>query len=433
MSWSVEGRVYHSYSEYQGALSRHRDNRLRHLVDRLEIPAADTSRIESALAEAQARRHAVERLGRQVRAEAAERRQELGEHVRRMDSAFAEVEGAETTLLRDLDAAGARLEKKVRALEELRRAEADATAKALQSELAADARDESRARARREQLLRQTGDLLDRAGGGKRLENLGLDDAPLRSLLERARSADRLEGLELARRAHDQARALESEAIWRESRLRSLREVYRAETQSLLQSLAFSDDDRRDLVGEGSAALDQPLRRELDSLLTRIDSVQRYEDHEVRFDGIGHAIDVVGVRVADLVTQVRDFDRLDEARLDLVRNHLADKLRTALGEEVSIQEVRPGALGLQPVEVHLRTAQGEKIDCSVALDGSLRIHHYEHTDQASCARSASRLAERLPELMAMQEKPRLDIAAETGAARAAGNAERTREEPGRTR
>ncbi|HVR97932.1 MAG TPA: hypothetical protein VMW27_15040 [Thermoanaerobaculia bacterium] len=427
MSWSVEGHVYHSYSEYQRALSRHRNDRLRRLVDRLEIPAADTSRTESELAAAQARRHAVERLGRQIHAEAADRRQKLGEHVRRMESAFAEVEQAETTLARDLDAAAARLETKVRDLEELRRTQAEATAKSLQSEIAIDARDEERTRQRREKLLRETRDLLDRAGG-ERLKTLGLDDAPLRSLLERARSADRVEGLELARRAHDQARALESEAVWRESRLRSLREVYRAEVQSLLQSLEFSADDRRELVGEGSAALDQPLRRELEGLLVRIEGVQHYEDHEVRFDRIGEAVDVVGVRVADLATQVRDFDRLDEARLDLVRNHLEEKLRTALGEEVSIQEVRPGALGLQPVEVHLRTARGEKIDCSVALDGSLRIHHYEHVDQASCARSASRLAERLPELMALREQPRLDIAAETGAARAAGAAQKTDEQ-----
>lgn len=433
MSWSVEGRVYHSYSEYQQALSHHRGDRLRRLVDRLEIPAADTSRTESVLADAQVRRHAVERLGRQVHAEAAERRQKLGEHVRRMEDAFAEVEGAETTLLRDLNAAGARLEEKVRVLEELRRAEVDATAKSLQSELAADARDEARTRARREQLLRETRDLLDRAGGGKRLEPLGLDDAPLRALLERARSADRLEGLELARRAHDQARAFESEAVWRESRLRSLREVYRTETRSLLQALEISGDDRRELVGEGSAALNQPLRRELESLLTRIDGIEHYEDHETRFDRIGQAVAMVGVRVADLATQVRDFDRLDEARLDLVRNHLVEKLRTVLGEEVSIQEVRPGGLGLEPVEVHLRTARGEKIDCSVALDGSLRIHHYEHVDQASCARSASRLAERLPDLMAMQEQPRLDIAAGTGAARAAGTEERNLDQPRRTR
>ena len=153
------------------------------------------------------------------------------------------------------------------------------------------------------------------------------------------------------------------------------------------------------------------MRQELDRLLERIADVTAYEDHEDRFGQIGRAIDVVSLRVSDLAAQVRDFDQLEEARVDLVRNRLQDKLAEALGERVQVDQVEPGALGLQPVEVRMHTAGGEKIDCSISIDGTLRIHHYEHVDQASCARSARKLAESLPELMAMRGEPRLDIAA----------------------
>jgi hypothetical protein len=230
----------------------------------------------------------------------------------------------------------------------------------------------------------------------------------------------------VARRAHDQVQALDVEATFREAKLKSLREVYRAEVEELRSALELSPDQRQNLVGQGTAALDRPLRQELDRILERIEGVVAYEDHEDRFGRIGQAIDVVALRISDLAAQIRDFDRLEEARVDLVRNRLEDQLARALDERVQIEEVEPGALGLQPVEVRLRTASGEKIDCTISIDGTMRIHHYEHVDQASCARSARKLAESLPELMAMRGEPRLDIAA------SAPNAEAAAGRPGAT-
>lgn len=429
MSWSVEGRMYHTRAEYERALARHRDDRLRRMVDRLEIPAADTRRLESHLASAQARQHSVERLSHQVRQEASQRQEMMASQRRDIAQAFAEVEQSEQHIVRKLEELRRELTAQVDRLDEQRRVEAAATAASLDRELVADRRDEQRAGQRRQRLLEEAGQILARWKEAD-LHSLGLDSAPIDGLLDRARRADALEGLELARRAHDQARALDADAAWRKAKLESLREVYRLEAEELRSSLNFSPEERRDLVGEGNAALDLPLQRELDRILERIDAVQAYEDHEDRLDRLGQGLDMVSLRVGSLAAQVRDFDKLEDARLELVRNQLEGQLAKALGEGVRVEEVEPGELGLQPVEVKLKTASGEKIDCSVAIDGSLRIHHYEHVDQASCARSARKLAESLPELMAMQGEPRLDIA--TGAAQGT-TAEKAAVTPPRTR
>ena len=151
-------------------------------------------------------------------------------------------------------------------------------------------------------------------------------------------------------------------------------------------------------------------QNELARLLTRIEMITAYEDHEDRLGQIGQGIDMVSLRVHDLVTQVQNFDQLEESRIDLARNRLGEKLSGVLGEPVRTEAIEPGALGLQPVEVKMRTASGERIDCSISLDGTLRIHHYEHVDQTSCAQSAQKMAASLPDLMALREEPQLDIA-----------------------
>jgi chromosome segregation ATPase len=412
MSWRVDGIYYHTWDEYQAALARSQENRLRRLVERLKIPRADTRGLESELAAAQARQQAVKRLSSQIEREASERREALQAQRRDIKTAFAEVEDGEQRLLRDLDGLRRRTEQQIEQLEEQRRVQSAATAASLESELAADRRDAERARERRRRFIAEAGEILD-GWQEERLRALGLDAEPVRQLLERARNADDVDGLELARRAMDEARALAAEATARESRLKSMREIYRIEVEELLAALDFSSDDRRDLVGEGEVALDRPLRRELERLLERIDGVNAYEDCEARFDRIGQSIDIVTQRVSDIAAQVRDFDRLEEARLDLVRNHLEARLAESLGEDVRIDEVEPGELGLQPVEVKMHAASGEKIDCSISIDGTLRIHHYGHADQAACARAARKLAGSLPELMAVQGEPRLDVAATT--------------------
>jgi hypothetical protein len=421
MSWKVDGIYYHSWDEYQAALARTQETRLRRLVERLEIPRADTRGLESELAAAQARRQAVQRLSSRVQHDAAERQEAIQAQRREVGAAFAEIKQSEQGLLRDLEGLRRRTEQQIEHLEEQRRTQSAAAAASLESELDADRRDADRARERQRRLTAEAGEILA-SWQDARLRSLGLDAEPVRQRLDRALAAKGPEGLDLARSAADEARALAAEAATREARLKSVREVYRAEAEELLAALDFSAADRRELVGEGAAALDAPLRREVERLLERIDSVVAYEDHEARFERIGQSLDVVTQRVSDLAAQVRDFDRLEDARLDLVRNRLEAKLAASLGEEVRIDEVEPGALGLQPVEVKMRTASGEKIDCSVQIDGTLRIHHYGHADQAACARAARKLTASLPELMAMHGEPRLDVAEAASSARSAAAA-----------
>jgi hypothetical protein len=420
MSWSVEGRVYHSYEEYQRARARERESRLRRTVEQLQIPRMDTSRLEREIAATEARNYAVRRLSAQVSREAAERREMVAAHRERISSAFQEVEREETRLSTHLDGWQAKLSDRLQQLEAQREAHAKAVGAELDGELEADRRSAETARRRRQDLLTQTEEVL----GGlekNRLRDLGLDATPARALLARAHQEGELTGLDLARKAYDEARGLESNAAYREARLEALREVYKAEIESLREALRFNPEDRADLVGEGSAALDAPLQRELDQLLARVEGVRYYEDHELRFADLGKVLDQVAVRVSDLASQVRDFDTLEQRRVELVRSRLGAKLKEVLGEEVRLVEVIPGELGLQPVEACFQTARGEKVDCSVYIDGTLRIHHYEHVNQASCSESAAKLAKSLPELMALNGQPRLDVAA---AASTSGTAER---------
>jgi hypothetical protein len=410
MSWSVEGRMYHDYTEYQQARARAMERRLRQAVQLLRIPAADTSRVEQQIAAGQARDHALRRLAAQVRSATADRQAMAEAHRERIGEAFREVEREEERLHAELSGHQHDLERGLQALEQEREAQAAAVAANLEREVAGDRRDDETARRRQQDLVARAQAVLDGLAAAD-LPALGLDASPVRGLVERARGEGGAAGLELARRACDQASGLDSDAAYRQARLAALREVYAAEVASLRQALRFAGDDRVDLVGEGEAALDAPLAQELERLGERLAGVRRYEDHEARFAELGKVLDHLSVRVGDLAAQVQDFDRLEGNRLDLVRHRLGGELTKALGQEVQLLEVTPGALGLQPVEARFRTANGEKVDCSVYIDGSLRIHHYEHVSQASCAESARALAQHLPALMATTGQPSLDVVA----------------------
>jgi hypothetical protein len=410
MSWSVEGRMYHDYSEYQQARARATERRLRQVVETLRIPAADTSSLEQQIAAGQARDHLVRRLAAQVRSAAAERQGMVEAHRERIGEAFREVERGEQRLHAELDGFQQALGRGLEDLERKRQAGMAAIAADLERELSGDRQDAATARRRQLELIGRADGVLAGLAAAE-LAELGLDASPVRGLLDRARAESGAAGLDLARRACDQACGLESDAAYRKARLAALREVYAAEIAGLGEALQFAADDRVDLVGEGAAALDAPLRQELERLRDRAESVRRYEDHEARFAALGKALDRLAAGVGDLAAQVQDFDRLEGNRVDLVRHRLGSKLAEALGQEVQLLEVAPGALGLQPVEARFRTANGEKVDCSVYIDGTLRIHHYEHVNQASCAASARALAQHLPQLMAMTGQPSLDAAA----------------------
>jgi hypothetical protein len=425
VSWSVEGRLYHSYAEYEKARAAATERRLRQSVERLQVPPANTARLEASLAQAEAHNRAVRRLSDQVRRQATERQAMAAAHREQIGAAFRDVEREEGRLLEDLDAMQTAFAQRIEQVEELRRAEAAAVTARLDRELAADRQEQAAVDRRR-------GDLLARAEAilvglaPERLSDAALDFSPLRGLLERAHREAAAGGLDLARRAYDQSSALESNLAYREARLEALREVYTAELDDLLQALQFTPEDRADLVGDGAAAIDGPLQQELVRLRDSVRGIRRYEDHELRFADLGKVLDQLVARVSDLASQVHDFDRLEANRVALVKDRLGEQLREVLGEEVEIVEIVPGELGLQPVEARFRTARGEKVDCSVAIDGTLRIHHYEHVNEASCAESARALAEHLPQLMAATSQPALDVAAAAAQQQAAGTGTQAR-------
>ena len=410
MSWSIEGRMYHSYTEYQKARARETDRLLRQSVERLQVPPANTARLEASLAAAEAQSRAGRRLGDQVRRQAAERQAMAEAHRERIGAAFRDVEREEGRLLADLDGMQEAMLRRIEQAEESRRAAAAAVSARLDRELAADRQDEDAVRRRRGELLAEAESIL--AGiAPARLRDAALDATPLRGLLDRAHREGVAGGLDLARRAYDQASALESNLAYREARLHALRDAYTAEMDGLLQALRFTPEDRADLLGEGAAALDAPLRQEIVRLRDHVGSIRLYEDHELRFADLDRVLDPLAARVSDLASQVHDFARLEAHRVALVKDRLGEQLRQVLGEEVELIAVVPGELGLQPVEARFRTARGEKVDCSIAIDGTLRIHHYEHVDEASCAASARTFAEHLPQLMAATHEPALDVAA----------------------
>jgi len=425
VSWSVEGRLYHAHAEYEKARAAATERRLRQALRHLQVPPANTARLEASLAAAEAQDRAVRRLGDQLRRQATERQAMAAAHRERIGAAFREVEGEEGRLLADLDGMQRALTRRIEEVEARRRAEAAAVTARLDRELDADRQDEAAVQRRRGDLLAKAAAIL----GGlapERLSAAALDASPVRGTLERANREAAAGGLDLARRAYDQASALESNLVYREARLEALREVHAAEVDGLLRALQFSAADRADLVGEGAAAIDEPLRQELGRLRESIHGIRHYESHELRFADLGKVLDPLAARVTDLASQVHDFDRLEAHRVALVKGRLAEQLSQVLGEAVEVVAVVPGELGLQPVEARFRTARGEKVDCSVAIDGTLRIHHYEHVDEASCAASARTLAEHLPQLMAATSQPALDVAAAAAPRQAAETATRLR-------
>jgi len=405
MSWTVDGQVYHSKAEYEKALARQRERQLRQAMEQLSIPTLDTSRLEGEIAMAEARNHAIHRLAEQVRRGIAEQRERIQAHSQRIGDTFQEIAREADRLEKDLKVWADDFNDHLRALVARDQEEAKKIEAQLDRELEADRQEAEMAQRRRADLLAKAEEILDRLDTG-RLRDLGLEATSSQALLVRARQEEEVAGLDLARKAYEEARGLESKAAYREARLAAMRGVYKMEIESLREALRFSPEDRADLVG----ALDAPLQRELDHLLARLEEIRFYEDHELRLADLGKALDPVAARVTELASQVRGFDGLEKERLDLVRNRLGAKLQEILGEDIRLVEVTPGELGLQPVEARFQTARGEKVDCSVYIDGTLRIHHYEHANQATCAASALKLTKSLPELMALNGQPRLDVA-----------------------
>jgi hypothetical protein len=430
MSWEVDGVYYHTREEYELALARQKRERLNRRIADLAAPSPAAALLESALADAHTRLRAVERLAAELEAQTQENARVMSAQRAEVEQGFAELAQAERKLVQRLDGLRQDFGAQIDRLDERRRQDAAAVTASWEQEIAADRQSAERAERRRELLTQGAAETLA-PWDEQSLAPLGLDRTGVDGLLGRARQAEVVEGLELARRACDQAYALAADARLRQETLRSLRQQHLQEVESLLALLDFSAEERRTLVGEGDAALDAPLRHELDRISRQISAVTFYDDHEDAFESIGKALDVVALRATDLAAQVRDFERLEDTRVDLVRNRLADKLSEALEQRVTIETVTAGALGLQPVEVHLRTSGGEQIDCSVGVDGTLRIHHYGHLDQATCARSAVKMTDKLPELMAMRTKPTLDVAASASPAASATRSDRDWEELGR--
>ncbi|MFA5907934.1 MAG: hypothetical protein WC815_04070 [Vicinamibacterales bacterium] len=408
MSWETNGRTYHSYSEYEEALNGGREQRLRSLVNQLRIPDADSASVERRLATAHAQRKVVERAMRQADRDIARIEEDTRGLSTDARESFSAIRNKQLRVREDMKRSFRELDQQVDGIE----AERVYQLRYVDAKVADEERHEAASLAeqkeRTAQLLASAANALAVISNDRAVE-LGLDLDVVRSLRARANAVSDAEAIVIAREASDMARELVAEFRWREARIEALREALQAEVMVLRQLLEFSDEDRKELVGTGDSALDVPLWRELKRIEAEIPQVRLYDSVDQRFDDIARALDEISPRIVELTSQVKNFDKLDTARFNLVRNNLASELSEVIGEPLKKVGERPGVLGLQPIEVHFETMGGEKVDCLVGIDSSLHIHHHGHADQRTCAEAAKRLAAAIPRLIKMNAQPTLDV------------------------
>ena len=424
MSWTVNGQVYHSSAEDERARARERERSLRRMAEQFRVPDAESASVEQRLAATQAQRTIVQRtlaaVARDEERIDAATRALSGDLRASFDALKAEEQAVRDTLA----TSSRRLAEQIAALEAERAAQSRAVAAQLSREEAHDAEADTRATARAQTLLASADEALS-AVSRERVVELGLDTSVVDQLRAQAARAQGIESLQLAREAHDLALGLAAEVRWREARISTLKVAQLAEVAVLREALAFSESDRAELVGTGEAALDRPLHGELNRLEAQIERVRLYDSLDARIDEITSALDRIAPKVSSLAGQVAEFDRLDAARLDLVRTKLQAELTQIIGEPLRNVSEHVPALGLQPVEVRFQTSAGEIVDCAVGLDGSLHVHHHGHANQRTCAEAAKRLAASVPRLIKMTTRPALDIH-QAGTSTSPASAEQTR-------
>lgn len=403
MSWRVNGREYHRYADYEAALARSRSKQIERLLEQIRVAPVNDGGAASQLALAEARRGRLRRALADLAAGAAglpKEGRELSAAVRRRFEALSrEGEAARGRLA----AAAEGLDGLLQDLQERERRAVRQLDADLGAELAHDTHRDADA------AQRAAHHLTEAAAAVSRAEALDLGRLGLRSPRSAVESAQRESGpggLAAAVNARRRASGLAAEADGRDARLRAERMVRGEELDELLEQLDGIAQQGW-LVGEGKSALHQPLVAAADRLRSRNQTLPAWDDRAGWYRSLDESIAALRRRTTALSTQVEDFESLDETRHQLVANELAPRLERLLGERLRQTEVRPGARPIDPVEVRYRTAQGERIDCTVDLDGSLRIHHHGHADHATCAEAARRMARGLPEFM-RSDGPTLD-------------------------
>lgn len=406
MSWYVDGREYHNYARYQSALNNRRQRDLRHLLQEIRDTPVDTSTADRSVVDQVARARTLERhqraLHTAIQAEQA-RAQQMGDRidaVARQDLAALEAMG------RELEATSAELSSALAASEaRMDEARADVAA-SLAGEARIDAAQAAQATTDADADIASAMALLGQIDTAT-ASAMQVDVGAARALLATAANAPEASRSALAHRVRRAAQDALITTQRRSAHVQGAVQSLMDEVARQRARLSFDPEDREDIVGD----LDAPLRRALDQLEQRIRSVQSWDSYERRLAAVEADLNAVSSEVEAMATLVQDFDALEDARVALITTELASRLTATFGQAVSLSGVEEGALGMQPVEARYRTAQGERIDVTVDIDGSLRIHHHGHPTTASCHDAAADIATRLDALMAVEATPKRDIVA----------------------
>lgn len=409
MSWTVEGREYHSYAAYEQALARDRARRLRHLLDQVRLDPVDTSSVDAALGRARALAGLVGNLAAEVRtrAAAAEVRGAAREGGPAADALQEEIERQG----RALDEAVTTLASRMRALDAASKRNHDSLTTALAGETGVD-------KARDADIGRRIGaaaaavEAVRRAWPAAERERLGLDGTCLTLIPP---DAEGLGGLALASRAETGARALAAEGRRRRAWIEAHQGVLFEEIDAAVASVEL-DDASRALVGDGPGSLRGAVLREAERLRAELARPTRWDEAPAAMDALARRVTTLRAEAGALRIQAESFDSLDEARHTLVTQRLRQNLERVLGEPLQLVGVTPGRLPVHPVEVAWRTRAGERVDCAVGLDGGVRVHHHGHRDPVACATAARRLAAGLGTILAETSAPRLDTTGQESAA-----------------
>lgn len=381
---------------------------LRRRVERFRVPGADTSGIDQDLAVASARQHM---LDRDVRAGTV--------RIEDMSGVLQGLDGdARAAWQRQVDrerAAQGRLETqfeeacaRVEGLHEQRVRGMREVNESLQAEADVDAREASEGRARQQQMVEESLDVLNGVDG-RAATAMGLDTQAVSRQIRTAQQRSGDAGLMAARQALVEAHGLADELSWRHTRLEAVKGVYLERIAELREQLQFDGATREELVGRGDRALDGPLHRRLDRIEAGVESVAHHEGHEARFVALGEDLDVVAARIYEIAGQVAEFDALDERRARVVDEDLPEALERGLGQAVTLVDVQAPQKLLQPVQVQYRTDRGERVDCAVEIDGTWRIHHHGHEDVRTCNKAAKRWARAMNRSETTDAEPVLDI------------------------
>jgi hypothetical protein len=400
-------------AEAEAARQRAHQERLRRLVNDLQIAPADTQSVEESLASLSAAKTVIDRhldaATADLDAVAHRLKQNSDAATKTFDTARREAQAFKT----EIDQRAAELSSTIHELNRERTARAQAARRHLDDEIAADCRHDDDLAARQIALVQRA----DRILAG--VSRDAVDRAALAaeaSVLSGRRSAIEQvtgeEGVIAARRLVDDSDAFARDVRWRAAKVAGFQRALTTEIAQLRKALEFSEDERRLLVGSEASGLDGPLRRELQRLQKLVaDPHVGYESIEHRVADWSTAIANVAAEVERIGSDVRHFNQLNERRFTLIDGTLPDMLTEVTGRPVEkVSETLPD-LALKPVEVQYRVpSTNEIIDCTIGLDGAVSVHHHQHATVSACVDSAKRLAEILPKTLSVTRVPTLDTA-----------------------